>query len=89
VGFQIGMALLTDPRLSLKAYVRQVEEGFLRRMDQQFTAMGFDVPQRSNPLDRRLLEEKWSLSYLAFYDKNLLDPRRYLKESRRLLGWKP
>jgi hypothetical protein len=87
-GFEIGMTLLVRPRLSFKAFERQIRAGFVGRMDAEFRSMGFDTPQRS-PLNQAQLQEKWTLGYVTSYYKNVLEPRRFERESRELLRWTP
>ena len=88
-GFEIGMNISVDGPVKVTHLDRVIREGFLERMDHDFSEMGFDAPVRRGPLNAETLRERIRLGYLTFYYKNILNPSRYAEESRRLMSWRP
>lgn len=83
-GLELHLLMISDDIRDRRDWIRLRAEGFVSRVDEDFSKLGFEVPDRSPDWAEKRDDAPWLM-----FERPLWDPRRYLSEVRAMLAWAP
>lgn len=83
-GLELDLLMMSDDIRDRRDWIRLRGDGFVSRVDDDFSKLGFEVPDR--PPD--WAEKRDKAPHLVF-NKPVWKPERYLSEVRAMLAWTP